>query len=148
MIMALRFEDGWHVGDTADDLADVLHINGADGYPIHEVRHCICRGCGWNVFEIRGVTDERVLKRICRSCGDQHYLLDSEDFWDDDRAYVSVCMCEEELFNVAVGYSLYADEVGGIRSVATAERCTACGRIGSLVEWMVRTGDVGLLDLA
>ncbi|MFG2043703.1 hypothetical protein [Dactylosporangium sp. NPDC048998] len=74
--------------------------------------------------------------------------MDSEDYWDDDRQRVSVCTCEEELFNVAVGYSLYTDEMGGIRSVATAERCTACGRIGSLVEWMVRTGDMGLLDLA
>ncbi|WP_433076888.1 hypothetical protein ACQP1P_33110 [Dactylosporangium sp. CA-052675] len=146
--MALRFEDGWYVGDAADDLAEVLLINGADGYPVNEVRHSICSGCGAAVFEVHGVWEERVRKRICRSCGDQHYLLDSEDYWDDDSAYISVCTCEEELFNVAVGYSMYADEVGGIRSVAFVERCTACGRIGSPVEWMLRTGDMGMLDRA
>jgi hypothetical protein len=27
-------------------------------------------------------------------------------------------------------------------------RCLTCGRIGYLAEWMARTGDLGLLDLA
>jgi len=46
----------------------------------------------------------------------------------------------------AVGFSLYEDGLG-IRSVATAERCVACGKISSFRQWMERSGDMSLLDL-
>jgi hypothetical protein len=67
-------------------------------------------------------------------------------YWSDIDTQISVCVCDEEHFNIAVGYSLYAG-VAGIRSLATAERCVACGKIGSFMSWMVR-GDLRLLDLA
>ena len=88
-----------------------------------------------------------MVRRTCRACGHQQYIADSENYWDEEQLYISVCVCEEEDFNVAVGFSLYEDS-DGIRSLATAERCLACGKIASLTEWMVRTGDMSLLDRA
>jgi len=88
------------------------------------------------------------MRHSCRTCGHLQYVADSEQYWDDDQAYISVCDCEEELFNVATGFSLYGelDDPDGIRSLATAERCLACGTVASLAQWMIRTGDLTLLS--
>jgi hypothetical protein len=76
---------------------------------------------------------------------------DSREYWDAGRAGIMVCECDGdgdvEDFNVAVGYSRYADNAG-IRAIAVTSRCIVCGRLGYWVDWMVRTGDMGLLDLA
>jgi hypothetical protein len=146
--MALRFEDGWLVGDDGGDLEDFLKERGADGYPIQDIRHSLCRSCGGTAFEVHGVLDERMVKRICGTCAAEQYIGDSETFWDEDSSYVSACVCGAELFNVAVGFSLYAGDVPGVRSLATAERCVACGRVGSLAEWLLRSTDMTLLDRA
>ena len=152
--MALSIEDGRYVGDSAGDpagdsagdLAEFLRQHGAAGYPVDEVRQCVCATCAGTVFEVHGVIDERLVRRVCRACGDRRFIADSGRYWDERRHYVAVCDCESEDFTVAVGYSLYAPGVPGIRSVATAERCVACGQIGSLAEWMLRTADLSLLE--
>jgi hypothetical protein len=46
-----------------------------------------------------------------------------------------------------VGYSLYADGAG-IRAIAITSRCVACGRLGYWDDWMIRSGEMHLLDLA
>lgn len=148
--MALGFLDGWYVGDTADDLAEFLRQHGADGYQVHEIRHSACEACRGDVFGVEGsLEDPTVARRTCRRCGHRQYIADSGEYWDGEQVYVSVCACEEEDFAVAVGFSLYRDSgVAGVRSLAMAERCLACGKIASLGEWMVRTGDMTLLDRA
>lgn len=91
------------------------------------------------------------MQRICRGCGAEHFIADSGEYWDVMKPAIMVCECDgdgdEEDFNVAVGYSLYADRAG-IRAIAVTSRCVACGRLGYWVDWMVRTGDMRLLDLA
>lgn len=145
--MVLRLVDGSYVGDSADDLPDFLRQWGADGYPVHEVRLGSCPACGSAVFRIEGNQhDSTVVRRCCRDCGQVGYIADSQKYWHEEQSYISACQCEEEYFNVAVGFSLYTLGDAGIRSLATAERCVACGKIESLAEWMVRTGDLSLLD--
>src|SRR5262245_41369444 len=142
--MALRKVDDWYVGDTPEDVAEFLRESGADGYEVDEVRHSACQMCGGGVFGVEGsLEDPTVVRRTCRACGHQQYIGDSERYWEEEQAYISVCECEEGYFTVAVGFSLYSDG-GGIRSLATAERCLACSRIASLAAWMVRTGDMEL----
>lgn len=58
-----------------------------------------------------------------------------------------MCVCEEEPANVAVGFSLYADRMG-VRSLAVATRCTVCGRMGCVAEWMLRAGGLEPLGTA
>lgn len=72
-------------------------------------------------------------------------LADSEEYWNEDHTFLSVCACEEEAFHIAVGFSLYADNMD-IRSLAIATMCLACGKLGILSEWMVRHNDMTLLD--
>ena len=145
----MRFVEDRYVGDTAEDLAEYLRQRGADGHPVHEVRHSVCQACGADVFGLEGnLMDSTVVRRTCRACGHQQYIGDSNEYWFDEQVFTSCCPCEEEDFNVAVGFSLYQGGEPGIRSLATAERCLACGTIGTLAEWMVRTGDMTLLDRA
>lgn len=142
---------GWPVGDGTDDLAAYVMAQGAEGYDIHEVRLCMCAGCGGQVFGVHGDLEERAVQRICRSCGAEHFIADSGEYWEVMKPAIMVCECngdgDEEDFNVAVGYSLYADGTG-IRAIAVMSRCVACGRLGYWVDWMVRTEDMRLLNLA
>jgi hypothetical protein len=136
------------VAPQSQDLTDYLKTHGAAGYPVDDVRHCACHTCGANVFEVHGVIGEPAAKRVCTSCGDHRYIADSERYWNPRNEYVAVCTCDEQAFTMAVGFSLYKPGTDGIRAVATAERCVACGAIDSLAEWMLRTADLGLLDRA
>jgi hypothetical protein len=142
--------DGWPVGESVDDLAKYAKAQGAEGYDVHEVRLCRCAVCGGQIFGVHGDLDERLVRRTCRGCGAEHFIADSGEYWNDTRtAAIMVCECDgdEEDFNVAVGYSLYDDNVG-IRAIAVTSRCVTCGRLGYWVDWMVRTGDMNLLNLA
>ncbi|MFC7243738.1 hypothetical protein ACFQO7_14785 [Catellatospora aurea] len=141
----------WPVGEDLDDLAAYAMAQGAEGYEVHEVRLCRCAACGGQVFGVHGDLEERAAKRVCRGCGAEHFIADSGGYWDDTRSAVMVCECDgdgdEEDFNVAVGFSLYAAS-GGIRALAITSRCVACGRLGYWDDWMIRGGDMHLLDLA
>jgi hypothetical protein len=147
----IREVDGWPVGESIDDLAVYALAEGAEGYDVHETRLCTCAGCGGQVFGVQGDLEERAVKRICRGCGAEHFIAESGEYWDGMKPAIMVCECDgdgdEEDFNVAVGYSLYADRAG-IRAIAITSRCVACGRLGYWVDWMVRTGDLELLNLA
>ncbi|WP_433593697.1 hypothetical protein [Nocardia sp. CA-145437] len=146
--MVLRMDGDWHVGDDAADLDGFLREIGADGYPVDEVRRSVCCECGGGVFGVTGDPEEGTMRRECRGCGAEHFVAGSGEYWSDINTQIQVCVCEEEDFNIAVGFSLYSESVGGIRSLATAERCVACGKIGTFMSWMVRGGNMHPLDLA
>ncbi|MEV6069106.1 hypothetical protein AB0L82_21365 [Nocardia sp. NPDC052001] len=147
--MALHMSpDGdWHIGDNPLDLDAFLHEIGAEGYAIHETRHSLCVNCGSTVFGVSGDPDQGAIRRDCRGCGAGHFVAGCDDDWSDDHTDAVVCVCGEKDFNIAVGYSLYAERTG-IRALTTAERCLSCGRIESFTGWMVRGGALHLLDLA
>jgi hypothetical protein len=142
---------GWPMGETLEDLTEYAMAEGAVGYDVHQVRLCRCAGCGGHIFGVRGDLEEHAAKRVCRGCGAEHFIADSGQYWDDTRSGIMVCECDgdgdEEDFNVAVGYSLYADG-DGIRAIAITSRCVACGRLGYWDDWMIRGGGMDLLDLA
>ncbi|MEV4630469.1 hypothetical protein AB0J90_29830 [Micromonospora sp. NPDC049523] len=149
--VVLREVDGWPVGENLEDLAEYATAQGAEGYNVHEVRLCRCTTCGGHVFGVHGDLEERAVKRICRGCGSECFIADSGEYWHDASPGVMVCECDgdgdEEDFNIAVGCSLYVDGVG-IRAIAITSRCIACGRLGYWVDWMIRSGEMHLLDLA
>ncbi|MGH3748413.1 MAG: hypothetical protein ACRDT8_13560 [Micromonosporaceae bacterium] len=142
---------GWPTGETIEDLAEYAVAQGAEGYDVHEVRLCKCAVCGGQIFGVQGDLEEHTAKRTCRSCGVEHFIADSAEYWDTTRTGVMVCECDgdgdEQDHNVAVGYSLYAGGVG-IRAIAITSRCVACGRLGYWDDWMIRGGEMHLLDLA
>ncbi|MFC4072847.1 hypothetical protein [Actinoplanes subglobosus] len=149
--MATHHGDDWEFGQDFADLVEYAKAEGAEGYEVHEVRLCECASCGGHVFGLHGDLTENTAKRLCRGCGQEHFIADSGDYWDESRTGVMVCECDgdddEEDFNIAVGYSLY-EGGDGIRALAITSRCVACGRLGYWDDWMVRGGDIHLLNRA
>jgi hypothetical protein len=149
--VAISEVSGWPIGETLDDLAEYAMAQGAEGYDVHEVRLCECAACGGHFFGVEGDLEEHAAKRTCRSCYGEHFIADSGEYWDDTSAGIMVCECDgdgdQENFNVAVAYSLYADGAG-VRAIAITSRCVACGRLGYWDDWMIRSGEMHLLDLA
>jgi hypothetical protein len=149
--VATRNGDNWKIGQNFDDLVEYARAEGAEGYEVHEVRLCECASCGGHVFGLHGDPAENTAKRLCRGCGQEHFIADSGDYWDESKTGIMVCECDgdgdEEDFNIAVGYSLYEGH-DGIRALAITSRCVACGRLGYWDDWMIRGGDMHLLDLA
>lgn len=145
----------WHVGENAEDLAEFLRKTGADRHEVDEIRHSTCRSCGASTFGIEGNLQDPeeaqpadIARRTCRSCGQQEYLADSGEYWSENHAFISACVCEEEDFEIAMGFSLYTGDNMGIRALAIATRCLACGKIGTYAEWMERSSDMTALDRA
>lgn len=150
--VAITEVGGWPRGENLEDLTEYALAQGAEGYDVHEVRLCRCAACGGDVFGVHGDLEEHAAKRICRGCRAEHFIADSGEYWDGSTGLgVMVCECDgdgdAEDFNVAVGYSLYADGLG-IRALAITSRCVACGRLGYWDDWMIRGGETHLLDLA
>jgi hypothetical protein len=144
---------GWPVGENLNDLIAYARAQGAEGYEVQEARLCACAACGGQIFGVHGDLEEHAAKRVCRGCGAEHFIADSGDYYlmDDANPAIMVCECDgggdAEDFNVAVAYSLYADGEG-VRAIAVTSRCVACGRLGYWDDWMVRSGDMHLLDPA
>ncbi|MRH88172.1 hypothetical protein GFY24_12080 [Nocardia sp. SYP-A9097] len=147
MALHMSADGDWHIGDDPLDLDPFLREIGAEGYSIHEVRHSVCDHCEATVFGVSGDPGAGTIRRECRSCATTHFIAGCGADWSDSHAEPMVCDCGTTDFNIAVGYSMYSEGTG-IRALSTAERCLSCGRIESFTGWMVRGGELHLLDQA
>jgi hypothetical protein len=128
----------WWKGTTAEDLAEYLRELTADGYPADTIRASACASCGGTVFGLRGDRDEGSVMRLCRRCGTEAFIADSEDTWANARPRWCKCPCGSDDFAVAVGFSLR--EGGDVRWVTVGNRCAKCGILGSFADWRVNYG--------
>ncbi|UWP83111.1 hypothetical protein [Dactylosporangium fulvum] len=136
-------------GSSFEDLAAFLKQPEPDGYPVHEVRECVCRTCGGRRFAVQVMDTESAARRTCLDCERHEFIADSEDYWDDDSEveYYCGCPCGEEEFAAAVGYSLHDD--GDVRWLFIGLRCLACGLLGVYEDWKINWGPSNyLLDRA
>jgi hypothetical protein len=146
--MVIDASGAWWTGQGPEDVAGYLRELGVEGYEIGEVRECRCSGCGGVVFGLRADRTEGGARRTCRSCGDKHFIADSEEYWADATPRTWTCGCGGRDANLAVGYSLYEDGAD-VRWIAVGQRCVACGVLGSFVDWKVGYGpSLHLLDQA
>ncbi|MEV0134980.1 hypothetical protein AB0H83_41825 [Dactylosporangium sp. NPDC050688] len=140
-------------GASFDDLAAFLRRAEPGGHPVDEVRECVCRSCAGRRFQVQVAAITSAVRRTCLDCGQQAFVADSVEWWDDDAEVGScACLCGQEAFAAAVGFSLHEpDEQGGrdVRWVVVGARCLACGLLGLYEDWKVRWGPSGyLLDQA
>jgi hypothetical protein len=151
--VAITEADGWAVGETLEDLIEYATQQGAAGYDVHEVRVCTCAGCGGQVFSLHSDLEQQAAKRVCAACGAGHFIADSDEYFDDRTSAVTVCACEDETgeereaCHLAVGFSLYPNGAG-IRALAITTLCVSCGRLGYWDDWMIRGGEMRLLERA
>ena len=132
----------WWVGTEPKDTADYLIAYEAEGYAIDETRVCECT-CGSLVFRFEAHPDEGCAQRTCSSCGSEHLICDSAEYWDDaDPKEWSCTECGSQQCNLGVGFSLHELEDGrrDVRWISIGQRCTNCGTLSSLVDWKVNYG--------
>jgi hypothetical protein len=135
----------WWRGENIDDLVEYLERYTAEGYPATDVRESVCGTCGGRVFGLRADQDEGCARRTCRACGNQTFLVDSDEYWSDAAPKTCRCPCKSLDFNIAVGFSFRDD--GSVRWVTVGERCVKCGVLGSFVDWKIDySPTVHLLD--
>lgn len=138
------------VGGSFEDLAAFLRRPVPGGFPVDEVRECVCRSCDGRRFEVQVMDTTRAVRRTCLECGRHELIADSVEFWDDDDGVQSACACwcGEEEFAAAVGFSLREDD-DDVRWICVGLRCLACGRLGIYEEWSIKWGPSNyLLDHA
>lgn len=135
--MAIDRKPEWWVGDQPDDLREYLEAYAPEGYEVHEFRLSECT-CGSNQFLLWADDNEGCAKRRCSSCGREHFICDSEDYWDDaapDQWTCLECNATGNSCNIAIGFSLYPD--GEIRWLYVGVRCSACGILGCFAGWKI-----------
>jgi hypothetical protein len=133
--MTIDTSGKWWVGSTADDLKAYLDAFSSDGYQTHEFRLARCQ-CGNENFHLWADDGEGTAKRICSSCGSEHLVCDSEEYWEESAPSEWMCIeCESKVANVGVGFSLYED--GEVRWLYVGERCALCGVLGCVTQWKV-----------
>ena len=131
-------------GATFEDLAAFLRRPEPGAYSIDAVRECVCGSCGGRSFEVALRPEQQAARRTCLDCGTREYIADSDEHWDGDSdgdtevdAYCG-CLCGEESFAGAVGFSLRDD--GDVRWVVVGLRCLACGLLGVYEDWKINYG--------
>ncbi|WP_433797115.1 hypothetical protein [Actinoplanes sp. CA-252034] len=134
-------------GETIEDLIGYAREQGAVGYPVDEVRLCVCAGCGSRVFSLCGDLSRQTIRRDCRGCESTHFIADSSARSRDDDVTLMGCDCGSDDFNLAVGFAL-DERRESIRALAVSSRCVGCGRLGYWDDRLVHDGGTALLDLA
>ena len=133
----------WWYGTEPKDLEEYLNEYTQGSYEMNEFRLAEC-SCGSKNFLLEVDADEGVAKRTCTECNKDHFLIDSEEFYQEAEPEKLFCPgCGGVKFNVAGGYSFDEDEEedeGYLRWFYLGERCVDCGLLGSSGDWEVGYG--------
>ena len=146
--MAITYDGPFNHGVDSNDLAEWIREYRPAGFPVDRVVASVCAGCANRVFRVVVDDSGTGAYRTCARCGAVHYIAESGESWMDEAAEPITCPCGGDSFEVAVGFTLYADGVD-VRAVGVGVRCTTDGTLGSPAEWNVRTHpSLHLLDQA
>src|SRR6476660_7290050 len=108
--MAIDKSGKWWVGEQATDLREYLDAYSEESYRVDEFRLSSC-ACGSPEFILDASDNDGVARRTCAKCNYQHFICDSEQFWDDAEPDRWRCIeCSSDKCNVGVGFSLYEDK--------------------------------------
>lgn len=127
-------KDYW-TGDNAEDIAEYLRL-----YSENEnidIKTVVCHSCGSESFEVKVDQNEDVIQVKCTECATEKILLDCEDVWEDANPKLRKCsICKKsKVYNVKVGF--VRRENGSVKWVYIGNRCTACGTLGSYLDWKI-----------
>ncbi|NGN42081.1 hypothetical protein G6N74_13505 [Mesorhizobium sp. CGMCC 1.15528] len=123
----------WWVGSQSGDIRPYLEAY-ADAYEVDEFGLCGCK-CGSEKFLLK--TNEDAAQKTCADCGQESFICDSEEYWDEASADGYVCTeCNSEQANIGVGFSLYPDREA-IRWLYLGVRCASCGVLGCIAGWKI-----------
>jgi hypothetical protein len=128
--------DSYRKGDGFDDLAYyVRQYTAANHFPAERVIQSLCSRCGGSAFKLDLDDEEGCAERRCVDCGQTAFIGDSEEFWSNAEPGPAACPCDQEVFDIGVGFSLRPD--GEVQWISVGCRCTACGILGVYVDWSI-----------
>ncbi|MEU8261730.1 hypothetical protein AB0C02_14060 [Micromonospora sp. NPDC048999] len=124
-------------GEDLNDLAEWIHEYQPAGWPIDRVVASVCGACAYRVFRVVVDDGGQGAYRTCVRCNAMAYIANSGEYWMDDEAEPISCECGGDAFEVAVGFTLYADG-DAVRAIGVGVRCATDGMLGSPAEWNIR----------
>jgi hypothetical protein len=134
--MSIDTSGKWWIGSEPADIRGFLEAYAPEGYEVHDFRLAACP-CGSDSFHLDADDNEGVAKRSCIKCSAEHFLCDSEEYWDEAGSEHWKCVdCTSEETNVGVGFSLYEDD-HEIRWLYVGCRCAKCGVLGCFAGWKI-----------
>jgi hypothetical protein len=103
---------------------------------VDEFRVPKCR-CGSRAFRL--VYDTDGAQRSCASCGAEHFVCDTEQYWAEAKLKEWTCTeCESKVANLGVGFGV--DLNGRTVDLALGLRCDRCGRLSCCTGWETNGG--------
>ena len=134
--MSINTSGKWWVGSEPADIRGFLEAYATKGYEVHDFRLTKCH-CGADSFHLLADDNEGAAKRVCSKCADEHFMCDSEEYWEEAEPEHWECVeCASETTNIGVGFSLYDDD-REIRWLYVGCRCAKCGVLGCFAGWKV-----------
>jgi hypothetical protein len=146
--MAIDQSGKWWKGTEAEDVPEYLKALTEEGYPATVFRIAKCP-CGSKIFRLEFDPDEGGAKRMCGDCGAEHFICDSEEYWEDSSPKKLKCFgkCKSKSANICVGFAL-VERGDDIRWVYVGHRCTECGVLASCADWKIDySPSLQLIDL-
>ncbi|MDB5337111.1 MAG: hypothetical protein JWN70_2730 [Planctomycetaceae bacterium] len=147
--MAIDTSGKWWVGEDASDLKEYLIAFTEDGYPATEFRFPQCP-CGSNVFQLAIDPDEGAAKRTCAACSVEHFICDSDEYWEEASPKKWKCTgkCKSKTANVCIGFALRQD-LTDLHWLYIGTRCVQCGVLGCYGDWKINESpSLHLMDKA
>ena len=132
--MALKKRGEHRYGDNQEDIRkEIVRYSKANGYVAERFADAVC-ACGGNQFALQIDDTEGAAVRVCRSCGDDHPIGDSDKYLAEANLEECACPCGEETFEVAVGVALYRGSED-VRWIYLGCRCPNCGLTAVYGDW-------------
>ena len=137
--MAIDESGEWWVGDSPADIGEYLQAFSEENYPVELFRMANC-SCGCSTFRIDFDNTENVVRRTCENCDLQHFVCDSDEFWDDASPEVWKCVgCASLRHHLGVGFALYHTKQD-VHWLYVGVRCAKCGILACIADWKVGYG--------
>ena len=134
--MAINTSGVWWVGTEPQDIQGFLDAYTKEGQPSDEFRLAKC-SCGSIDFNLAADDEEGAAKRICVRCEEEHFICDSEEYWDEAEPDDWECVeCGSKETNIGVGFSM-SDDKTAIRWLYVGVRCPKCGVLGCFAGWKI-----------
>jgi hypothetical protein len=135
--MSIDTSGTWWVGSEPEDLAEYLEAYSEDGgYKTDTFRIARCK-CGSMTFHLEADDNEGVARRTCTNCNAEHFICDSEEYWEDSEPEKWSCIeCNSDKTNIGVGFALYPED-GEVKWLYVGTRCAKCGVLGCFAGWKV-----------
>jgi hypothetical protein len=133
-VVGLKKRGKYRYGDSQADIREELSRYGTlNGYPPEHFADAVC-ACGGRTFRLQLDDTAGAAVRTCPRCAAVVPMGDSAEYLEEAELDDAVCPCGEDLLELTVGVSLYA-ESDDVRWLYLGARCPACTLVAVYGDW-------------